>query len=179
MNRTPSADSTAAAFRVRPAEIADVPVMLRLAKELAQSEGTIGAFTASEEDWRRDGFGPARRFSAFLGESAAGVVGMVTYAELYSTGLARPAFHIIDLFVAPSHRRHGLGRRLLAHVAAAAKARGAVAVELAVRAQNPADKFYRRIGFRRVMSFMTIALTDPALSDQAKSVEDWLSLLTG
>jgi GNAT superfamily N-acetyltransferase len=172
-------NNPSAGFRVRPAEIADVPAMLLLAKALAQSEGTLGAFTATEEDWRRDGFGPVRRFSAFLAEGAEGVVGMVTYTELYSTGLARSALYIIDFFVAAAHRRHGLGRKLLAHVAAAAKARGAVAVELGVQAHNPADKFYRRMGFRRVMSFMTIALTDPALSAQAKTVEDWLPLLTG
>lgn len=166
-------------FRVRPAEPADVPAMLGMAKELARGEGTLRSFAATEEDWRRDGFGPGRHFSAFVGENASGVVGMVTYAQLYSTGLARPALHIIDFFVVAAQRRRGLGRLLLAHVAAAAKARGAAGILLTVQAHNPADKFYRRMGFRRVTSFLIIALTDPALADQANTVADWLPLLTG
>jgi ribosomal-protein-alanine N-acetyltransferase len=58
--------------------------------------------------------------------------------------------HIMNLCVAPDHRRQGLGRRLLLHLLAMAKQQHANHVWLEVRPINrPALLLYRREGFRK------------------------------
>ncbi|QYK51256.1 MAG: ribosomal protein S18-alanine N-acetyltransferase [Anaerolineales bacterium] len=56
--------------------------------------------------------------------------------------------HIANIAVAPAHRRHGLGRRLLAHALAAGAALGAESAALEVRASNlAAQQLYAEFGF--------------------------------
>ena len=56
--------------------------------------------------------------------------------------------HVLDLAVAPQHRRGGVGGALLAALDAALRGRGAVALTLEVREGNlGAQALYRRLGF--------------------------------
>jgi len=56
--------------------------------------------------------------------------------------------HVTNLAVSPTLRRHGLGTRLLAHLAEAATERGCQAMTLEVRAGNvEAQALYRKFGF--------------------------------
>lgn len=56
--------------------------------------------------------------------------------------------HVTTLAVRPSHRRRGVGRRLLRELLVAARARGATAATLEVRTSNAAAReLYRRVGF--------------------------------
>ena len=54
---------------------------------------------------------------------------------------------LLLLAVAPSHRRRGIGRRLLEHFLEQARADGATRVHLEVRDGNPAIEMYRGAGF--------------------------------
>jgi GNAT superfamily N-acetyltransferase len=57
---------------------------------------------------------------------------------------------LTDLFVSPSHRRHGVGRALIDAIAETAVARGASALHLLVDPTNaPAKALYARSGFAR------------------------------
>jgi ribosomal protein S18 acetylase RimI-like enzyme len=56
--------------------------------------------------------------------------------------------YVPDIGVAPAHRRKGLGKALIAAVAARAGSRGLTAVELIADDEDPAAKyFYRALGF--------------------------------
>ncbi|MBX7540213.1 GNAT family N-acetyltransferase [Qipengyuania sphaerica] len=75
------------------------------------------------------------------GESAAGFV------------LARQAADEVELLliaVHPDHRGKGLGRLLLDRFFASANERSAVKVFLEMRANNPAERLYRRAGFEQI-----------------------------
>jgi ribosomal protein S18 acetylase RimI-like enzyme len=59
--------------------------------------------------------------------------------------------HLVLLGVQRAHRRHGLGRRLLAWLEACAVTAGLRAIDLEVREDNPnALAFYRALGYDRV-----------------------------
>jgi ribosomal protein S18 acetylase RimI-like enzyme len=59
------------------------------------------------------------------------------------------AAHLALLAVAPAHRRHGLGRRILSWLEMPARVAGLSELRLEVRADNPdAVAFYRRLGFQ-------------------------------
>lgn len=56
--------------------------------------------------------------------------------------------HVTNIVVAPEHRRRGVARRLMLHLAAEAIRRGCVAWTLEVRASSTgAQSLYRRFGF--------------------------------
>ena len=56
--------------------------------------------------------------------------------------------HLTTIGVAPEHRRRGLAQRLLAHMEAAASARGLSTMVLEVRVSNfKAQELYRKLGY--------------------------------
>src|SRR5262249_27549510 len=57
--------------------------------------------------------------------------------------------HLISMWTAPTHRRCGLGRRLVDEVMSWARSRGAIAMVLLVTSSNhPAIAFYEQLGFK-------------------------------
>ena len=82
---------------------------------------------------------------AFDGREPVGIaVGFVGF----STFAARPLLNIHDLAVRPAYRGRGVGRGLLAHVEAVARARGCRKLTLEVRDDNErAQRLYRAVGF--------------------------------
>lgn len=151
-------------FQVRSATLADVPTLLRLKRELAIAEGSELARRATEVDWLRDGFGERGRFTAFVAEHTARAIGMVTCSERYYSGWAGSTLYVQDIYVDPAYRRCGAGRALLCCVAALAAEQGNLFVELTVAESNPARRFYRRLGFERVLDCMNYVAAGAALS---------------
>ena len=57
---------------------------------------------------------------------------------------------VVGVFLDPSHRGHGLARRLMEAVIQEARAAGLSAVRLGVTVGNePAERLYRALGFRQ------------------------------
>jgi ribosomal protein S18 acetylase RimI-like enzyme len=150
--------STPTTVGVRPARPGDVPVLLRMKRELAKAEGNEGVLRASEQDWLRDGFGAQARFRCFVAEQEAAIVGMITYSDVYLTALGGAVFSIQDLYVEPAARRIGTGGVLVAQVATVAVEQGIPLVQLTVLPDNAARKFYRRLGFRHLRECLTYAI---------------------
>ena len=74
---------------------------------------------------------------------------VVGYAGLWIVrDPARPEAHVTNIVVAPEHRRRGIARRLMVHLADEAIRVGCVAWTLEVRASSTgAQELYRRFGF--------------------------------
>jgi ribosomal protein S18 acetylase RimI-like enzyme len=169
-------------FRVRPAEPADIPALMRLKRLLAADENSLHAVRASATDWLRDGFGPHPGFSAFVAEiesakeSAKSVVGMATLSRRTITGWNGSVVFLQDLYVEADYRNSGIARALVARVAAYAHELGSPIVELTVRADNPAQEFYQRNGFTLLPHCLTYVLAGPALEALAERDKDQLAL---
>lgn len=165
-------------YCVRAAEPADIPALMRLKRLLAAGEDSLHAVRATTTDWLRDGFGPRAGFTAFVAEAkdSERVVGMATCSQRTITGWSGPVIFLQDLIVEPDHRRRGLARALIARVAAYARDLGSPIVELTVRADNPAQDFYRRSGFAHLPHCLTYVLAGPALSALAERDEQKLAL---
>lgn len=160
--------SSAPPVCVRPAESADIPALMRLKLLLAESEDSQHAVRAAPADWLRDGFGPTAGFSAFVAEQGGMVVGMATCSRRTITGWNGPVLFLQDLFVEEEHRNRGIAGALIARVAAYACELGSPIVELTVRADNPAQAFYRRSGFQLLPQCLTYVLAGPALTALAE-----------
>ena len=69
---------------------------------------------------------------------------------------------IFDLMVAPSHRRRGVGRRLVAEAKKWFRRKGVSRVELSVAVRNPlSTKFWTRMGFVTYMERRFLKLPGP------------------
>ncbi|MGB5557992.1 MAG: GNAT family N-acetyltransferase [Paracoccaceae bacterium] len=95
------------------------------------------------------GFGPHPSYRALIAVSDEQPVGALVCSPLFSTTRGGSGLYVSDLWVAPSMRGRGLGRRLLSRAVADAETTwGPQFIKLVVYDDNPdAQAFYRRLGF--------------------------------
>jgi GNAT superfamily N-acetyltransferase len=154
----------AADFRIEEASEADVPVILQMIKALADYEKLGHDVVATEVDLRESLFGSRPFGEVVIGSVGSEPVGFALFFHSFSTFRGAPGLYLEDLFVQPKWRGHGFGRRLIAHLAAVAVARGCHRMEWAVLDWNtPAIEFYRRVGARPMDDWTTFRLTGESL----------------
>jgi GNAT superfamily N-acetyltransferase len=147
--------------RIRPARRRDAPEILRCLTALSAQDGADHAATA--EHYLRHGFGKDRVFHALVAEADGEIVGVAVFFPTFSTQRGSPGVYVQDLWLDPSMRGRGLGRRLLAAVHARAARWGADHLLLMVARRNArAARFYARTGFRRLASYDTLILDGTA-----------------
>ena len=135
-----------------------------MAQELMAAMRALGDRNEGKFDaacFRRDGFGERPAFAGLIAEEAGQAQGYLLYNELYDTDLAQRVLFVVDLYVRPAARGHGLGRALMAEAEALCRAAGGGAVLWAVLNQNAAAmKFYEGLGARYVddVRFMFLTL---------------------
>src|SRR5437763_11021261 len=105
---------------IRSAMPEDVGLLLQLIRELAIYEKQPDAVVATEEDLLRHGFGPERRFEALIAFVDGVAAAFALFFPDFSTWRGRPGLYIEDLYVREWARRLGVGRRLMARLAAIA-----------------------------------------------------------
>ena len=150
--------------RIVPATEGDVPLILRLILALAEYEKLAAAVTATEDTLHRSLFGPQKAAEVVLAYVDDEPAGFAVFFENFSTFLGVPGLYLEDLFVVPKWRRHGIGRRLLVHLARTAVERGCGRVEWTVLDWNePAITFYRSIGARAMDDWTIYRLTGASL----------------
>jgi GNAT superfamily N-acetyltransferase len=159
-------DSTASPeYDLRPATVSDVPAILACIRGLAEYERLGHQCIATEALLRETLFGPDPAAEVVLASRGSETAGFALWFRSYSTFLARPGIYLEDLFVFPAHRGHGLGRRLLAHLARTAMERGYARVEWMVLDWNAdAIRFYESLGATPMADWTTYRLTGDPLA---------------
>lgn len=142
----PSWSEFMSAITLRFATAEDVGLLLQLICELAAYERVPDAVVATEDDLRRHGFGPEPRFEALLASIDGAPAGFALFYPDFSTWHGRPGLFLEDLYVREWARGRGVGRRLIARLAAIAIERDWAALHFNVLDWNPARGFYRRLG---------------------------------
>jgi len=139
--------TTDSRITLRSAHRDDVDAIHDMIKGLARSTGQLDRVGSSPGDFLRYGFGDDPLFEAVLAEKDGHPVGLVLFYFTFSTWLGEPGVYVSDIFVDPSLRGSGLGRRLLAAAATRGQQREATHLRLIVEASNlPAQSFYERVG---------------------------------
>lgn len=161
---THSSSPSTSAITIRPATERDVPLILSFIRGLAEYERLLDAVKATEETLRATLFGPKPVAEVLIAQEGATPVGFALFFQNYSTFLAQPGLYLEDLFVVPSARNKGIGKRLLGYLSQLAIDRGYGRVEWAVLDWNaPAIGFYRRIGAVPMQDWTIMRLTGDAL----------------
>lgn len=154
---------------VRDAQPEDVPALLVMINELAAYEPAGSAVQADADCLTRALFTSAPKVFAQVACLDGAIAGMAIWYLSFSTWLGCHGIYLEDLYVRPAARRRGLGRALLANLAAIAADRGYARLDWAVLNWNtPAIDFYRTLGAEPQSEWTTFRLTGRALNQLAE-----------
>ena len=160
-------------FRIDPASVADVPVILSLIKELAEYERLSQEVVVTEADIRDALFSDRPVAEAVVGRCGDEPVAFALFFHNFSTFLGRPGIYLEDLYVRPAYRGRGFGRRLLVHLARLATERRCGRFEWSVLGWNElAITSYRRVGAVPMNEWTVYRLTGKALEKLAAEDQD-------
>jgi GNAT superfamily N-acetyltransferase len=150
---------------IRPATVADTPVIARLIRALAEYERLAHAVTLDEGALREHLFGPRPFAEVLLAEEDGAVIGFALFFHNYTTFAGKPTLYLEDLFVEPEHRGRGHGKALLRALAGLAVERSCARLEWSVLNWNePAIGFYRSLGAVPMDQWTVYRLTGDALA---------------
>ncbi|HWT96475.1 MAG TPA: GNAT family N-acetyltransferase [Terriglobales bacterium] len=147
---------------IRSLTAADADVVATMSRNFhlyLQALGDTDPYGFNRRRYLEDGFGKDPAFGGFLAEAATGPAGYLLHCPNYDVDLAIRQVMVIDLWVEPSVRGSGTGRKLMQATADYARNRGAKRLIWAVlRSNRMAVDFYRRLGAETIeaLDWMTL-----------------------
>jgi GNAT superfamily N-acetyltransferase len=152
-----------------PVAPAEIPVLMELIRELARFEKLEHEFKATTESLHAALFGSQPAAGALLARVDGEPAGYAIYFSTFSSFTGRAGMWLDDLYVRPSFRKRGLGRRLIEAVARMAAERGCARFEwLALDWNERALEFYRGLGARTLDEWVLLRI-NPAELRETKS----------
>ena len=137
----------AATTTIRDAVSADAPLIVKFIGDLAEYEHLAHEAVVTEEDIRRELFGPAPKVFCQIAEWNGTPAGFALWYYTFSTFQGRHGIWLEDLFVEPQMRGHGIGKALLVELARRCVREGLGRFEWAVLDWNqPSIDFYASQG---------------------------------
>jgi hypothetical protein len=156
-------------FELRAAEPRDLASIVGLIRELAEFEHLAHLVQTTPEAMHPHLFGERPVAEAIVAEAQGRVVAFELFFTNFSTFLARPGLYLEDLYVQPAMRGGGIGRALLARLAALAVERGYGRFEWSVLDWNEdAIRFYQRMGATVMPEWRICRVLGDALARLAK-----------
>jgi GNAT superfamily N-acetyltransferase len=153
---------------IRPATPADLPLVARLIRALADYEKLAHEVRFDEAVLGQKLFGQNNGHGPYaevvIGEVDGVAQGFALFFHNFSTFEGKPGIYLEDLFVQPEARGSGLGKALLAHLAALAVERDCARLEWSVLDWNePAIGFYKALGARFMDGWTVMRVDGTAL----------------
>ncbi|MGV9367235.1 N-acetyltransferase family protein [Amycolatopsis sp. NPDC003731] len=146
--------------RIRPS---DVEAAVGLAHELADYERAPDECHLTPAQLHSALFGDEPKLFGHVAEVDGEVVGFAVWFLNYSTWRGVHGIYLEDLYVRESQRGSGLGKALLAALAAECVANGYARLEWSVLDWNPATEFYKALGAVPMDEWTVNRLTDEPL----------------
>ncbi len=154
---------------IRAVGEADVETLFDLIVELAEYEKLADKVKGDPEVLRRTLF-EERAAEALLLESGGEAIGYAIFFSTFSSFECRSGIWMEDVYVRPEHRRGGIGRRVIEHLAQLAVERGHVRLEwCALDWNEPALNFYDKLGAARLDGWTMLRVDGERLRQLAQS----------
>lgn len=132
---------------IRTATHDDISLIAALIRALAEYEKLSHEIRFDETVLADKLFGARPYAEVVIGEVDGAAQGFALFFHNFSTFEGKPGIYLEDLFVQPQARGSGLGKALLAHLAALAVERDCARLEWSVLDWNaPAIGFYQSLG---------------------------------
>jgi GNAT superfamily N-acetyltransferase len=157
-------------LEIRPAGEADAPVLFDLILELAEYEKLADKVSGDPKVLRRSLFEEKAAEALLLETSDGEAVGYAIFFTNFSTFECRSGIWLEDVYVRPEHRRGGIGRAVMEHLARLAHERGHIRLEwVALDWNEPALNFYEGLGARRLDEWRRFRLDRDGISRLAEA----------
>ena len=157
-------------MRIRPATEADLDVIEKLIRALAEYERMSDEVVMDAALLRHNLFGEKRFAEVLIADEKGEAAGFALFFHNFSTFVGRPGIYLEDLFVRPEHRGKGYGKALLRRLAEIAVERECGRLEWAVLDWNePAIGFYQSLGARPNNEWTVYRLAGDALETLARA----------
>jgi GNAT superfamily N-acetyltransferase len=154
---------------VRAATVSDIPTVLLLLRELAAYEGKLDCVRIDESLLAEHAFGARACIEVLVGLVDANAVSYAIFFPHFASYCGRPWLYLEDLYVQPGARGQGVGRAMMAHLAAVTLERGWAGMAWGVLDWNePAFRFYRSLGASSSNDHVTMDLSGDALRHLAE-----------
>lgn len=152
-------------LRIRSARPGEGALVLGFVRELAVYERLEAEVDATQAMMEAALFGPDGRVHCDFAEWNDEPVGFALWFVNFSSFRGRHGIYLEDVFVRPAHRRHGIGKALLRHLAQRCVAEGWIRLEWSVLDWNTsAIDFYRGRGAELMDGWTTCRVSGDALS---------------
>jgi len=146
-------------FKLKHAEVDDVPIILDLIKGIAQYERLSHEVVTTEELLVTNLFGEKKFAEVVLAYEDNVPVGFALFFHNFSTFTGRPGLYLEDLFVYEKYRGKGYGKVLLLYLAKLAQERDCARYEWVVLDWNkPAIEFYNSLGAKQMKEWINTRL---------------------
>ena len=156
-------------FMIKDATENDVDLILSFINGLAEYEKLSHEVVATDGGLRDTLFGENPKAEVILGYYENQPVAFALFFHNYSTFLGKPGIYLEDLYVKPKYRGKGFGKVMLTYLAKLTKDRNCGRLEWSVLDWNePALKFYKSIGARKMDEWTTQRLDGDALNKLAE-----------
>ena len=157
-------------FEIRQAVEADIPLVLRFIKELAEYEKLAYNVEADENVLRESMFGESANTKALLAFYEGEPVGFAIYFYNFSSFVGRMGLYLEDLYVDPGVRGKGFGKALFKKLAQIAVENNCGRMEWVVLDWNePAIEFYVQLGAEALGDWTTFRLNEKEIVTLAAS----------
>ena len=164
-------EDTAQRFIVRQAQPGDTAAILSLIKGLAEYEHMSEDVSATEAMIQTEIF-EKQSARVLIGEENGLPVGFMLYFYNFSTFLGKKGLYLEDLYILPSCRGKGYGKKMLRQLAQIAVAQGCGRMEWSCLDWNePSIQFYKALGAQPLDTWTTYRLTGEALTGFANSAK--------
>lgn len=151
------------ALIIRPALASDAQSIDNLARQFAsylRELGDLTDFKLTANAYLRDGFESKPAFAGLVAEDQGKVIGYLLYHFGYDSDRAARNMHVVDLYVNPAARNHGVGRALMARAASIARETSAEEMIWSVYQPNTiASTFYEKLGAHRITDVFFMKLS--------------------
>lgn len=132
---------------IRPAVATDAGLIFAFVRELAEYEKLSHEVVTDEAGLAAQLFGERPHAEVLIAEVDGAPAGFALFFHNFSTLVGKPGLYLEDLFIRPTFRGLGLGKRLMLRLAQIAIERDCGRFEWSVLDWNqPAIDFYRSLG---------------------------------
>ena len=161
-------------FKLRLAEINDVPLILEFIRELAFYEKMSDEVVATEEVLRESLF-ERKIAEVIIGEYENKPIGFALFFHNFSTFLGKPGIYLEDLYVKPEMRGNGMGTIILSFLAELAIDRKCGRLEWSCLDWNePSVKLYKQLGAIPMDDWTVFRVSDETLNKLARKFTEVL-----
>jgi GNAT superfamily N-acetyltransferase len=135
--------------QIRRAVQRDAEAIAKMAAEAAAEEGGVSGLDVDRIKAHAFGGNPLFEAWVAMERPNAPLIGQAVITKTYDFRRASPTIVLCELYVAPSHRRSGLARKLMSCIAKRARDLGARELSITTGVSNAvAQKFFSAVGAR-------------------------------